>query len=106
MGGGKSWASGTFFKAVVEATFFFGSNIWVMTPNIVRTLGGFHHRVSLFIVVMKPRRYVTGQWVYPPLEVDVSAMGPGGVEAYVLRRQNTIDQYIATQTIMELCLVA
>ena len=90
---------------MVQATFFFGSKSWAITPNIAWTLGGFHHRVSLCIAVMKPRRYVTGQWVYPPLEVDMSAMGPGGVEAYVLRRQNTIDQYIATRTILELCLV-
>ena len=34
---------GTFYKAVVKVTLFFGLETWVMTPRIRRTIGIFHH---------------------------------------------------------------
>ena len=37
------WTSGTFYKAVVQATLLFFSETWVITPRIGRTLGGLHH---------------------------------------------------------------
>ena len=38
--------SGVFFKAVVQAVMIFGDETWLVTPRIVRALGGFRHRVA------------------------------------------------------------
>ena len=38
--------SGTLFKAMVQAVLLSGSETWVLTPCMGRTLGGFHHRVA------------------------------------------------------------
>ena len=40
---------GVFFKAVVKEVLLFGSNTWVLTPRMGRSLGSFHHRVSRWI---------------------------------------------------------
>ena len=37
---------GNFYKAMVQSTLFFGSETWVMSPRIGRTLGRFHHRLD------------------------------------------------------------
>ena len=42
--GDDVWASGNLFKALVQAIFLFGLEKWVATPQIIRTLEGFHHR--------------------------------------------------------------
>ena len=86
-------------------TLLFGTEYWVMFPWIVSTLGGFHHREDRWLSKMQPNRYVTGRWIYPPLEAAMKAVGLEEVEMYVLHRQNTITQYIATRPILELCMV-
>ena len=48
----------------------------------------------------------TGRRVYLPLEEDIEATGIEEVEVYSLRNQNTIAQYIETQPILYLCLMA
>ena len=42
----------------------------------------------------------------PLLYAEITAVGFKGVETYVLRLQNTVNQYITTRTILELCLAA
>ena len=45
--GAYSWMLGVFYIAVVKAVLLYGSETWVMSLFIGRTLGGFHHRVDL-----------------------------------------------------------
>ena len=47
---------------------------------------------------------IYGVWVYPPIEDAMVESGLQEVETYVSRRQNTITHFIATRTIVELCL--
>ena len=49
-----------FFKAVFQANLLFGSDTWVVTPRIGRTLGGLHHRMSHCLVVMDPKQNIVG----------------------------------------------
>ena len=73
-----------FTRAVVQATLLFGSETWVMKPRIRRNLGGFHHRIYLCLVGMKPTRYMAGRWEYPPRYIEMAAVGIKGVGKYVL----------------------
>ena len=55
-GGGNDRTSRIFYKAIVQANLLFGLYTLVMTPRIVRTLWGFHHRVDHYLAGMKPWR--------------------------------------------------
>ena len=98
--------SRNFYKAVVQVTLLFRAESWVMSPRIGRTMGGFHFRVPYHMSKVHPKRYVTGRWIYPPLDVAMKSVEMEEVETYVLRLQNTVAQYIATWPILELCLTA
>ena len=104
--GANPRTSGNFYKAVVQETLLFGAESWVMSPQIGKTLGGFHHRVALGLKKMQPNRNGLSRWIYPPLDTAMKEVGLEEVETYVLRHQNTVAQYIATRPIMELCLAA
>ena len=47
-----------------------------------------------------------GVWLYFPLEDTIAEAGLWELETYVSRRQNTVVQFIATGTIMDLYLEA
>ena len=100
------WTSGTFYKDVVQATLLFGTETWVVSPRIGKTLGGFHHRVYHRLSVMSPRRGTTGMWVYPPLDAAMMEVFLEEVETYVLLRHNIVAHYIVTHLILELYLEA
>ena len=67
-----------------------------MNQNIGMPVGRFHYSVALRLAKMQPRRDMTGRWVYPPLDEDMMSVGMEEEETYVLRRQNTVAQYITT----------
>ena len=63
--------SGMLFKAVVQAVLLFGSETWVMTTCMERSLGIFQHRVAQRITESQTRRRKEGGWGYPPLVTDM-----------------------------------
>ena len=52
---------GTFFKEVVQKVIIFGSDTWVMKPRTGRYLGGFQHRVDLWITGQQPQKNTYGR---------------------------------------------
>ena len=68
-----------------------------------RALESFQHRVARRITGKQPWRRVDGIWEYPPLAEALGGAGFEGIRKLVTRRQNTVAQYIATRTIMDLC---
>ena len=44
-----------FYVAVVQAVLLFGSETWVMTPCLEKSLMGFHHRLVGRMSVMGPK---------------------------------------------------
>ena len=53
--------SGTFYKEVVQGILLIGVETWVVSPRILKTLGGFHHKVARRLVGMRPRQDTTGR---------------------------------------------
>ena len=90
---------------MVRAVLLYGSETWVISLPIWSTLGGFHHRVSHILMGWQPRWVLDGRWVYPPLEEVTEEAGLQEVDTYVARHHKTVTQYIATRSIMYLCLV-
>ena len=104
--GEESRTYGTFYKVVVQANLLFGVETWVVSHIIRKNYGGFHHRVARHLAGMRPGRDMMGRWVYPLMYAVLSSLGLEEVEPYVLHQKNTIAQYIATCTILELWLAA
>ena len=42
----EPWVSGFFFEAMVQAVLLFDLETWVVTPRMVRALGGFQDHVA------------------------------------------------------------
>ena len=69
-------------------------------------LDAFQGRVARRMKGRMPRRKRDGKWLYPPLAGATKEAGIVRVRTLVLRRQNTVAQFIATRPILELCEVA
>ena len=55
------------YVAVVQNVVIYGFEMWVMTPNIGRVLGRFHHRVAHKFTGRQPWRVRDSGWLYLPL---------------------------------------
>ena len=91
-----------FYKAVAQAVLLFGVETWVLIPRMERALDIFHHRVVQYITGRQPRIRGGGSWEYLPLVEAMGEAGFEGIRKSVTRRQNTVAQYIATRTMMDL----
>ena len=94
-----------FYKAVVQSVLLFGSETWSITPQMLRALTGFHHRVARQLTG-KVGRYLPREdrWVYPPVDEVLAEAGLFTMEEYITRRQNRLADYVATRPIFELCM--
>ena len=54
--------------AVVQAVLLFGSETWVWTPRLKKSLEGFHHQAAWWMAGMGPKLHQDGTWVDPPIE--------------------------------------
>ena len=88
---------------VVKAVLLFGAETWVLTPTIERDLENFHHRAVRRITGRQPQRRGDGKWTYPSLKEAIREAGFEGIWKAITRRQNTVEQYIATRPILDLC---
>ena len=53
------------YVTVVQFILMFGSETWVVTPQIKWMLGGFHHKVVRRILGKIPQWRSEGMWEYP-----------------------------------------
>jgi hypothetical protein len=66
---------GMFYKAIVQSVLLFGSETWVITPDMLLTLEGFHNTVARRISGMMPSKTPNGEWHYPPLAQALQKAG-------------------------------
>ena len=94
---------GHFFKAVVQVMLLFREETWVLTPRMEQALSSFKHRVAQRLIGRQTGRRGDGSWEYPPPAAAMAEAGFDDIGTYVTRRQNTVAQYIDTQSILDLC---
>ena len=70
-----------------------------------KVLEGFHHRIARRIAGKVAFRQ-GDEWVWPPLQEALDEAGLWPMREYIRRRQATVEQYIATRPIYELCTTA
>ena len=81
----------------------FGAETWVVTPKMERALSAFLHGAARRLTGRQARREKDGEWHYPSLEGDMKEAGLTDIRTSILRSQNTVTQYIATQPLLDLC---
>ena len=86
----------SFYTAVTQQILLFGAESWVLTKRMEYALDAFQGRVARRLTGRMPRRGRDGKWVYPPLAGVLKEAGVVRDRTSVLRRQNTVTQYIAT----------
>ena len=94
--------SRVFYIAVTQTVLLFGSKTWVLTARMEKALDSFQSRVARKITRKQFRRIKDRSWFYPPVAGVMKETGMVGIRTSILRRQNTVAQFIATRPIMDL----
>ena len=95
---------GSFYVAVVKAVLLSGSDTWVLSPCLDKSLKVFHHQVVRRMAGMGPKRQQDSTWVYTHIGVTLKTLGLEEIGLYIVRYHNMAAYYIATRPIMNLCL--
>jgi hypothetical protein len=103
--GASARCMGLFYKAIVQAVLLYGCETWTLTNPMICTLKSFHHRVARHISGLMPT-FDGKNWTYPLLKKALEDSGLYPLRTYIQRRVNTIQHYIATRPIYQLCLIA
>ena len=80
--GADAHTLGRIFVAVVQAVLLCGSDMWVMTPRIVKAFDGFHNRVCHSLMGSQPRKGNDKRWVYPLMLEAMEEVGLQEVDTY------------------------
>ena len=95
--------SRNFYIAVTQQVLLFRAVTWVLTKRIEAALDAFQGRVARRLMGRMPHCGRNGQWLYLPLAGATKEAGILRARTSVLRRQNTVAQFIATRPILGLC---
>ena len=88
--------SRNFYIAVTQQVLLFGVETWVLTKRMEAALDAFQGRVARRLTGRMPRRGRDGKWMYLPLAGATKEAGIVRARTSVLRRQNTVAQFVAT----------
>ena len=75
----------------------------MVTPKMERALSGFLHGAARRLTGRQARREKDGDWNYPSLEGAMKEAVLTDIQTSILKRQNTVVQYIATRPLLDLC---
>ena len=92
-----------FYIDVTQHVLLFGAESWVLTWKMEAALDAFQGRVARRLTGRMPRRGRNGNWKYLPLAGAIKDAGIVRVRTLVLRRQNTVAQFVATRPFLALC---
>ena len=73
------------------------------TPHMGRVLGGFQDQLARRLTGRLPRRQADWKWEYTSAEASRAEAGFENMETYIRRRNKTVEKYIATQLLLDLC---
>ena len=91
---------------MTQQVLLFGAESWVLTKKIESDLDAFQGRLARRLTGRQTRQGRDGKWFYPSLVGALKEAGFVRARTLVLRRQNTVAQFIATRPILGLCEVA
>ena len=92
-----------FFKAVIQAVLLFRSKILVVTTRMGKSLGVFWTHMAILLTGQLPHRTNDGKWRYTLAAAAREVTGFLMMEESIRRHQNTIAEYIAKRSLLDLC---
>ena len=93
-----------FYLAVVQAILLYGSKTWVIPPQAMARLEGFHIRAAWLMAQRhKLRQGPWKEWVYPKSEDVLRECGMKSIAEYIQIRRQMIAVYVATRPILQEC---
>jgi hypothetical protein len=94
--------SGYFYKAACQSVLLYGSETWVWTKRMLKTLESFHHQVARHISrnCIRKRIDENGEemWVYPSTTKSMEKAGLRPIRAYVRKRREGLLYYAQTES--------
>ena len=96
-------SQGEMYKAVAQSVLLYGSDIWVVTREMLKVLKAFHHRAARHITGMTVKRGAGGEWEYSAVEEEMYAAGIHPIGIYTKRRQMNIAEKVACRPVYTLC---
>ena len=73
------------YKAVAQSVLLYGSEIWVVTGDMLKVLAGFHHQAAQRITGMTEKRGAGGDWEYPAVVEAMESAGLHLIGVYTRR---------------------
>ena len=95
--------SRNFYTAVTQQVLLFRAETWVIKRKMESALDAFWGSVARKLTGRQPRRGRDRRWFYPSLAEAMKEAGIVRIRTPILRRQNTVAQFIATRPILGLC---
>ena len=95
--------SRSFYTAVTQQVLLFGVETWVLTKKMESALDTFQGRVASRLTGQQNRRGRDGKWFYPSLMGALKEAVVMRIRTSILRRHNTVAQFIATRPILGMC---
>jgi hypothetical protein len=97
--------SALFYKAVCMSVLLFGSETWVLTEAIIRSLSSFHLRAARQITrqYIRPRGPDCDEWIYPPVATTLKAARLYPIQTYLRRRRQYLLHYAQSRPIYQEC---
>ena len=95
--------SRNFYTAVTQQVLLFRAETWVLKRKMESALDAFRVRVARKLTGRQPRHGRGGRWFYPSLTGAMKEAGIVRIRTSILRRVNTVAQFIATRPILGLC---
>ena len=92
-----------FYKAIVQSVLLYGSETWAVTPQMLKILDSFHHRIARRITNTMPKQIANGEWKYTPVEKALDGAGLHTIDHYIRHRQNTVAVNVVNRPIHTLC---
>jgi hypothetical protein len=93
-----------FYKAAVQTVLLYGSETWVLSPDMLAKLEAFHRRIA---------KCLTGRDVFylrrerhrdcSPLGNTMKEAGLWPLEEYITRRRNRLVDFVVTRPLFALC---
>ena len=88
---------------VIQALFLFGADNWVMLVQIAQRLEGVYVGFLRQVKKLNPKRIKDGSWQKVTSDRVLQGEGTKLIQTYLEIRQATVVEWVALQTIFEVC---
>lgn len=104
--GANSKVMGSFYKTIIQSVLLYGSESWVISNHMMKSLRSFHRRCARFITGKHIYRDIYGDWYQPDSKEVLEKAGLWTIEEYIARRKETVMEYAKERPIFQRCIAS